>query len=131
MGEAVVYFDGVCNLCNRFVDFVIRRDRHRRFRFASLQGSTARERLPGWLTGSVLGTLALEIPGRLRYRSDAVLTILAGLGGIWRLAVIARVIPAAIRDRVYHYVANHRFRWFGQRDTCRIPTPEERERFLP
>ncbi len=129
--EAVIYFDGVCNLCNRFVDFVIRHDLQRRFRFASLQGETARERLPGWLTGAALRTVALETPGRLRFRSDAVLAVLAGLGGAWKLAAGFRIVPPIVRDAVYEYVANRRFRWFGQRDSCRLPTPEERELFLP
>jgi len=129
--EAVIYFDGVCNLCNRFVDFVMRHDRRGRYRFASLQGATARQRLPGWLTGPVLGTLALETPGRLRFRSDAVLAILTGLGWPWKLLGGFRVVPAFLRDRVYRYVANRRGRWFGQRPSCRNPSPGERELFLP
>ena len=127
----IVYFDGLCNLCNRLVDFLIRRDRNRRFRVASLQGDTARERLPAALTGPAPGSLVLERQGELRFRSDAVIGILTGLGGIWRLAGIFHALPRGFRDRIYDYIARQRFRWFGRRETCRVPTPAERQVFLP
>lgn len=138
--KVIIYFDGVCNLCNRLVDFVIRRDRHRRFRFAPLQGPTARERLPASLAGGRPGgaagrgddfeTLVVEEESGLKFRSAAVIAILTGLGGVWRLAGAFRLIPRGIRDRIYDYIARSRFRWFGRRDTCRVPTPAERELFL-
>lgn len=128
--EEIVYFDGVCNLCNRFVDVLIRHDRHRRYRFASLQGETARRRLPPALIAPNLETIVLEKSGELRFHSDAALAILSGLGGAWRLAGGLRVFPRALRDWVYDWIARNRFGWFGQRDTCRVPTIEERSLFL-
>jgi len=68
---------------------------------------------------------------RVRVRSDAVVAILSELGGLWRLIAILRIIPRPVRDLVYDYVARKRFRWFGRMENCRIPTAEERERFLP
>lgn len=130
MAEAIVYFDGVCNLCNRFVDFLVRRDRKRRYRFASLQGETARRRLPHGLTGPAPETIVLESGGELRFRSDAALAIISGLGGAWRVFGMLRVFPRALRDWVYNVIARKRFGWFGKRDTCRVPSIEERAVFL-
>ena len=131
MTPSIVYFDGLCNLCDGFVRFVLARDRRRRFRFASLQGETARRRLEGRFTGDALATVVLEEPRRFRVRSDAALAILTGLGGPWRLAGALRIIPRPLRDAMYDYVARKRFAWYGRRDACRIPTPEEEARFLP
>jgi predicted DCC family thiol-disulfide oxidoreductase YuxK len=73
----------------------------------------------------------LEEPKRFRVRSDAAIAILTGLGGIWKLAVALRIIPRPLRDRFYDHVARNRFRWYGRRDSCRLPTESERARFLP
>ncbi len=127
----IVYFDGVCNLCDGFVRFVLARDRRGRFRFASLQGETAGARLADRLKGDTAQTIILEDPERFRVRSDAALAILAGLGGLWPLAAGLRVFPRPLRDLVYNFIARHRYRWFGRRDACRVPTEEERARFLP
>ena len=126
---AVVYFDGVCGLCNRFVDFVLARDHARRYRFAPLQGSTATARLgdPGEVDPT---TIVYEQDGVLFDRSAAALRIVAGLGGVWGLVAVFGLVPRPIRDAVYDWVARHRYGWFGKHDTCRLPTPEERAVFL-
>jgi predicted DCC family thiol-disulfide oxidoreductase YuxK len=126
-----IYFDGYCGLCDRFVQFVLRRDRAGRYRFAPLQGSTAQERVPATLDPRASQTVILEEAGRFRVRSDAALEILSGLGGAWRLAGLLRVIPRPVRDAVYDLVARNRNRWFGRLAECRIPQPSERDRFLP
>lgn len=129
--DAVVYFDGVCNLCNRLVDFVIRHDRKRRYyRFASLQGETASRRLPPALIGPDLETIVLEQGGELRFRSDAILAILSGLGGAWRMAGALRIVPRPLRDWVYRWIAQNRFKWFGERESCRLASADERSLFL-
>lgn len=127
----LIYYDGLCGLCDRFVQFVLRRDRRARYRFAPLQGSTARERIPSDLDPETSQTVILEEGGRFRVRSDAALAILAGLGGAWRLAGLLRIVPRPLRDAVYDLVARNRQRWFGRRDECRVPGPAERDRFLP
>ena len=127
----LIYFDGLCNLCDGFVRFVIARDRRARFRFAPLQGDTAAARLGGRFGGNELQTVVLEEARRFRVRSDAALAILTGLGGLWRLAGALRIIPRRVRDAIYDQVARKRFAWYGRRDTCRVPTPEEAQRFLP
>ena len=125
----VIYFDGYCGLCNGFVDFVLARDRTRRFRFAPLQGSTARARFgdPG---GGEPTTILLEDEGVVFQRSTAALRIITALGGLWRGAGLLRLVPRVIRDAVYDWIARNRYGWFGKRDTCRLPTPEERAVFL-
>ena len=127
----IVYYDGLCGLCDRFVQFVLRRDRGARYRFAPLQGNTAQERVPATLDPQASQTVILEEGDRFRVRSDAALAILSGLGGPWRLAGLLRVIPRPLRDAIYDLVARNRERWFGRRAECRVPEPDERDRFLP
>jgi predicted DCC family thiol-disulfide oxidoreductase YuxK len=127
--DAVIYFDGFCGLCNGFVDFVLARDRARRFRFAALQGSTATSRFGG--AGDVdPTTILLEEDGVVYERSTAALRIIARLGGVWTLTAVLGLIPRPIRDWIYDWVARNRYAWFGKRDTCRLPTLEERTAFL-
>ncbi|HTQ09540.1 MAG TPA: DCC1-like thiol-disulfide oxidoreductase family protein [Fimbriimonadaceae bacterium] len=130
--EPVLFFDGVCNLCNRSVDWIMRRDRRRVFRFASLQGETAKEVVPEFAKAQDLSTVVLVANGRKFVRSSAVIEVLKGLGGSWRvLGCVLRVVPRPLRDWGYDRVAKARYRRWGKRDTCRVPGPEERERFLP
>jgi predicted DCC family thiol-disulfide oxidoreductase YuxK len=125
----VIYFDGYCGLCNGFVDFVLARDRSRRFRFAPLQGTTATARFgdPGDVDPT---TILLEDGGVVHERSTAALRIISQLGGPWSLLAVFRLVPRFIRDAVYDWVARNRYGWFGKRDTCRLPSPEERAVFL-
>jgi len=127
----LIYYDGLCGLCDRFVQFVLRRDRAGRYRFAPLQGRTAQERVPATLDPRTSQTVLFEEGGRFRVRSDAALAILSGLGGAWRLMTLLRMIPRPVRDAVYDLVADNRNRWFGRRAACRVPEPHERDRFLP
>jgi len=129
--QSIIYYDGLCNLCDGLVRFVVKRDRRKRFRFAPLQGETARARLSDRFELEEMKTIVLEDPKRFRLRSDAALAIITGLGKGWRLAALLRIIPRPVRDWVYDWVARKRFQWYGRRDACRIPTAEEQERFLP
>lgn len=126
---AVIYFDGVCGLCNRFVDFVLARDRARRYRFAPLQGDRAAARFSP-VDQVDPTTIVYEEDGVLFDRSTAALRIVSGLGGIWSLAAVLGLVPRPIRDALYDWVARNRYAWFGKRDLCRLPTPEERAVFL-
>jgi predicted DCC family thiol-disulfide oxidoreductase YuxK len=125
----VMYFDGVCNLCNRAVDFFMRHDRHGRLRFAPLQGATARENGIARPDVTSFDTIVIADGTRRWDRSDAVLHAATLLGGAWRLAAVLRIVPRPLRDLVYRAVAASRFRIFGRRSTCRLPTPQERARF--
>lgn len=130
MSERIVLFDGVCGLCNRFVDRLLNVDRKGELRFAPLQGSTAQERLPAGMADAMESVVYLR-DNVVIQRSDAALWIVIDLGG-WRAMYRALFIfPRPVRDGVYAWIARNRYRWFGKRDTCRLPTPEERPRFLP
>lgn len=135
-GPAWVLFDGRCGLCDASVRWLIRRDRRRALRFAPLEGAAAagvRARHPD-LPDADETMVLVEGPGtgseRVRVRSDAALAILARLGGVWRMAALFRVVPPSVRDLSYRFVARRRTRWFGRLETCRIPTADERSRFL-
>jgi len=128
----ILFFDGVCNLCNRSVDWIIKRDKRRVFRFASLQGSTASELVPEFASEEGLSTVVLVIGGRKFIRSSAIAQVLIGLSGGWKLAgILLMLVPRPIRDWFYNRTASNRYRRWGKRDSCRVPTPEERELFLP
>jgi predicted DCC family thiol-disulfide oxidoreductase YuxK len=127
----VVFFDGVCGLCNATVDFFLKRDRRGQFLFAPLQGETAQERLDARDTEQ-LGSVILQVNGRTYRRSSAVTRMLWRLGGFWSFAGgLLWLIPWPIRELGYQLVAAFRYRLFGRKDSCRMPTPEERGRFLP
>lgn len=124
-------FDGVCNLCNGSVQFIVRHDPAGRFRFASLQSEAGQAllRRHGMDPGDLFSVILVE-DGRVYSRSDAALRIARGLSGGWRAAGALRVVPRPLRDLVYGWVARNRYRWFGKQEACMIPTPELRARFL-
>jgi predicted DCC family thiol-disulfide oxidoreductase YuxK len=128
---STILFDGVCNLCERSVLFVIERDRAAYFRLASLQ-SEAGERIAQQhgIDAAALESIVLIEDGRVWRQSDAALRIARKLDGAWPLLALLQVVPRFIRDRVYARVAANRYRWFGRKDSCMVPTPELRARFL-
>ncbi len=125
----VIFFDGVCGLCNGFVDFVMRMDKKNIFHFAPLQGEYAAQHLPQSDT-SDLSSVVFMSDGKTLRKSHAVLGVFRMLGLPLSLLDVAKVIPQPLLDMIYDWVASNRYRWFGQKDTCRIPTPSERSRFL-
>jgi predicted DCC family thiol-disulfide oxidoreductase YuxK len=127
----LVLFDGVCNLCNAVVRFILRHDRRKVFSFAPLQSELGRRifRAHG-LDSDAAETFLVVSAGRVLQRSDAALEVARHLGGPWRLCGAFRIIPRGGRDWLYSLLARHRYRLFGRRETCMIPTPEVRPRFL-
>lgn len=129
-GHSIVFFDGVCGLCNHAVNFLMARDRHRRLRFAALQGQTAGQVIPAEIRDQ-LSTLVFLEHGQLFYRSTAVARMLMRIGGPWKIVGAALwLIPWPLRDVGYRLVSKIRYRLFGKHQTCRLPTPEERQLFL-
>lgn len=126
----VLFFDGHCNLCNHVIDFLIRRDRRGVLNYAPLQGKTAKVKLSPDLYESLPSVVLLD-GDEVYLRSGAALRAIAMLGGIYSLAKIFLLVPTPLRDFVYDLIANNRYKLFGRRETCRLPTPEEKERFLP
>jgi predicted DCC family thiol-disulfide oxidoreductase YuxK len=127
----VLLYDGVCYLCNGLVRFTIRWDRKKKINFASLQSDTGKAYLKALsLPTDDLNTLVYIRAGEHFIRSTAVLEILKDLGGFWRSFYIFILIPKCLRDPVYRLVARLRYRIFGKRDSCKLPSPETRDRFL-
>ena len=127
----VVYFDGVCNLCNRSVQFIIKKDKKKLFRFASLQGKAGQEMLKKLgLPPTDPDSFILAEGDKIYTRSTGSLRIAKQLGGGWKLLYGLIIIPRFIRDGVYKWIAKHRYKWFGKKDECMIPSPELKERFL-
>ncbi|SMB97793.1 putative thiol-disulphide oxidoreductase DCC [Hymenobacter roseosalivarius DSM 11622] len=129
---AVILFDGVCNLCNGFVQFVIAHDTGGHFRFTSLQSEAGQKLLAHHATtvAPTPETVVLIERGQVFTHSTAVLHILCGLGGAWQLLYVGMVLPRALRDALYRFVARHRYQWFGRQESCMLPTPELAQRFL-
>lgn len=129
--SGTILFDGVCNLCNGFVRFVIERDPHARFRFGALSSDAAVKLLEDHaVRGTIPDSVVLIEDGRVYVRSDAPLRIARGLTFPWPLAAVFLIVPRFIRDRVYDFIAARRYRWFGRRDVCMVPTPDLKQRFL-
>ncbi len=127
----ILLFDGVCNLCNHTVQFVIKRDAKAQFRFASLQsdyGQTLLKKVG--LPIDNFDSFVLILGNKYYLRSSAGLHVLRTLGGVWKLFYALIIFPRPLRDFVYDLVAHSRYKFFGRRDTCMVPTPEQKERFL-
>ena len=126
----ILFFDGVCGLCNSVVDWVLRNDRRGIVLFSPLQGETAQQRLPDG-DRERLDTVVFIEGDRITRRSTAIVRLLSHLGGVWTvLAWLLWLIPWPLRDVGYRGVSKLRYRLFGKKETCRLPTPDERARFL-
>ena len=131
MTRPLILFDGVCNLCNGAVAWVVEHDAGARYTFASLHSQVARDALAARAaTAPLPDSIVLIDDGAMYVRSDAVLKIAAGLAFPWSLAVGLHLVPRPLRDWMYAWVARNRYRWFGTRESCMVPTPELRARFL-
>lgn len=127
----VVLFDGVCNLCNTSVQWILRRDRAGTFRFASLQSAAAKAELSRiGLVDFQADSVVLVEDGQHFLRTDAALRIAKRLGFPWSLFAVFLVVPRFLRDPIYRLIARYRYRWFGKRESCMVPTPAVRARFL-
>jgi len=130
---AIILFDGVCNLCSASVRFIVERDRDAFFKFASIQSDAGKRLMTehglALPEGDPTSIVVIE-DGRAHQRSSGALRIARRLNGIWKLGWGFVIVPRFIRDAVYDVIAKHRYRWFGKQDTCMVPTPELRARFL-
>jgi predicted DCC family thiol-disulfide oxidoreductase YuxK len=127
----VVLFDGVCNLCNGAVQFLIRRDHKGVFRFASLQSGPAQVLLKGHqLKSGQFDSIVVVKAGQVYERSDAVMILANALGFPWKLMVAGKVLPRFLRDGLYNFISRNRYRIFGRRESCMIPDPAHKGKFL-
>ena len=127
----VIYFDGVCNLCTRAVQFLLKHDKKNVFRFASLQGESGQGMLAANnFPQDHFKTFILEEDGRIFTRSEAALRITRRLGGGWPLLYGLMIVPSFIRDTIYDLIADHRYKWFGKKKECWLPSHQWSGRFL-
>jgi predicted DCC family thiol-disulfide oxidoreductase YuxK len=127
----IVLFDGVCNFCNYWVNFAIRKDRNKKLRFAPLQGETARKLLlQHSINPTSLSSVILIDDNKAWTQSSAAIRICKYLDGGWKLFYGFIIIPKFIRDPIYNFIARNRYKWFGKKENCMIPSPEVKERFL-
>lgn len=130
-GKIVVLFDGVCNLCNGTVQFIIKRDPSSRFLFASLQSDYGQSQLLRFgLDPSQLHSIITVEDGKFSERSDAALRIASGLTQPWPMMGVFKIVPRFIRDAVYNLIAKNRYKMFGKQESCMIPTPDMKAKFL-
>lgn len=127
----IILFDGVCNLCNRSVQYVIRHDAEKKFRFASLQSDAGQELLRKYnLPVNNFNSFVLIEDEKIYTRSGAALRVAKQLNGLVKLLYGFIIVPPFIRNGVYNWIANNRYKWFGERQSCMIPTPDLQSRFL-
>jgi predicted DCC family thiol-disulfide oxidoreductase YuxK len=130
--KKIILFDGVCNLCNSAVQFVIHHDQKDVFRFVALQSELGQEILKHiGINPANIDSIILYEPGvAYYYKSSAAIRIAESLGGYWQFGTVFRIIPTAIRNQLYDYIAKNRYKWYGKKESCMIPTPELKAKFL-
>jgi predicted DCC family thiol-disulfide oxidoreductase YuxK len=127
----ILLFDGVCNLCNNTVLFVIKRDRKKQIRFGAIQSQEGKKLLQRFgIDQQYLGSLIFIDEGKVYLKSSGALRLSKYLSGLWPLLYALMVIPAFIRNPIYDFIAANRYKWFGKKEVCMIPTPELKSLFL-
>lgn len=131
--KQLILFDGVCNLCNDSVQYVIQRDRKNSFMFAPLQGETGQALMKAYaIDPAQTDSVLLYTPGEgIKYKSSAAIKIASKLGFPTNFLRLFWIVPAFIRNAVYDYIAKNRYKWYGQKSECMIPTPDLKAKFLP
>lgn len=131
-GKKIILFDGVCNLCSSSVQYIIKRDKKDEFRFVALQSNLGQKILKHiGIADKNIDSIVLYQPGvAYYYKSSAVIEISKTLQGFFNYGMLFRLLPTFLRDVVYDYVAKNRYNWYGKQESCMIPTPELRAKFL-
>ncbi|WP_291871177.1 thiol-disulfide oxidoreductase DCC family protein [Maribacter sp.] len=132
LSKKIILFDGVCNLCNGAVQFVIKRDKKEQFLFTPLQSETGKKLLKerGIDTIQIDSIILIEPNVVYFVKSDAALEIAKNLNSPWKIIHLLKVFPKGLRDFVYDFIAKNRYRWYGKKEQCMVPTPELRAKFL-
>ena len=129
--NAVILFDGVCNFCNGAINFVLKQDKKAVFRFAPLQSEAGQKLLKQYnLSTAEFDSFVLIDNGKVYKKSAASLQVMNKLPWYWKEVQLLRIIPVAFRDAIYDFIARNRYKWFGKKEQCMIPTPEMKKRFL-
>lgn len=130
--KKIILFDGVCNLCNSSVQYIIQRDKKDEFRFVALQSDLGQKILRHiGIADKSIDSIVLYLPGiAYYYKSSAVIEISKSLQGFFNYGMIFRLLPTSLRDVAYDYIAKNRYKWYGKKESCMIPTPELKAKFL-
>ncbi|MCL9804512.1 DCC1-like thiol-disulfide oxidoreductase family protein [Flavobacterium amniphilum] len=130
--KKIILFDGVCNLCDSSIQYIIKRDKNDQFRFVALQSELGQKILIHLgISDRNIDSIVLYEPGKAYYyKSSAVIRITVYLGGLVSLLSIFKPFPRKFRDSVYDYIARNRYKWYGKKESCMIPTPELKAKFL-
>jgi predicted DCC family thiol-disulfide oxidoreductase YuxK len=130
--KKIILFDGVCNLCNQSVQYIIQHDKNDVFRFVALQSALGKKIINHiGINDKHIDSVIFYEPGKVYYyKSDAALEIAKNLGGLFTYGTIFRIIPSGLRDLLYDYIATNRYKWYGKKESCMIPTPELKLKFL-
>ncbi|HHY72153.1 MAG TPA: thiol-disulfide oxidoreductase DCC family protein [Bacillus bacterium] len=128
--ERIILFDGDCNFCDQSVQFIIKRDTKELFKFTSLQSDIGKELLNKHNAPENIDSFVLIEGDNCYFKSSAALRVCRNLKGAWKLPYILLVIPKPFRDLFYGIIAKNRYKWFGKKESCMLPSPEERTRFL-
>ncbi|ASK63985.1 thiol-disulfide oxidoreductase [Virgibacillus phasianinus] len=126
----IILFDGECNFCDKSVQFIIKRDPKGHFKFASLQGDIGKELLNKHNSPKGIDSFVLIENNKCYLKSSAALQVCKNLKGAWKLLYILLVFPKPFRNFLYGIIAKNRYKWFGTKESCMLPSPEERKRFL-
>jgi predicted DCC family thiol-disulfide oxidoreductase YuxK len=126
----IILFDGICNLCNSGVQFIIKRDSNGHFKFASIQSETGQRLLKKHGISNKIDSIVVIENEKIYIKSDAALHISKYLDGYWKYLILLKVLPAAFRDFLYDIVAKNRYKWFGKKESCMLPALETKARFL-
>jgi len=126
----MILFDGECRFCDQSVQFIIKRDPHASFKFASLQSDIGQRFCKDYAIPHDIDSIVLLEDDRYYIKSTAALRICQSLKGFWKIGTLFLLIPTPIRDIAYEFIAKNRYKWFGKKDECEIPSPEIRKRFL-
>lgn len=130
--KKIILFDGVCNLCNSAVQFVIKHDKKDVFRFVALQSELGQKILNhiGINPTNIDSIILYEPRTAYYYKSSAAIQIAQNLGGFWHFGSVFKIIPTGIRNFLYDYIARNRYKWYGKKESCMVPTPELKVKFL-
>ncbi len=130
--KKIILFDGVCNLCNAFVQFVIKHDKKDIFRFVALQSDFGKKIIKniGLENQNIDSVVFYDANNTFFIKSNAALEIVKNLGGIFKLCIVLKIFPRFFRDFVYDFIARNRYKWLGKKESCMIPTPEIKAKFL-
>ncbi len=128
--SGLLFFDGVCSMCNGLINFMMAEDRNDSLQFASLQGETAKAQVDSKYLEN-LNSIVFQTGDKTYVESDGVIHALASIGGMYKLVLVFKIVPKFIRDKIYALISANRYKWFGKKDLCRMPSPEERDKLLP